>query len=166
MSGAQSYSLFTVPPSQINLIRRGDGVVIPPDPANANYQAYQAFIAGGGKPGLVPITQAMVDAAAFLAGGLTVTSTGSPAISGTYRCDGLTMAGIQAEVNAILLSGATPTFADGTASLNWPDVAGVGHTFTVAQFHELAMAVCNFVVQCAQYNAGLNVTPNPTVTIA
>jgi hypothetical protein len=103
----------------------------------------------------------------LMQGGLTVTSTGTPALSGTYGCTGLYLTAMQAEVNAMLLAGATPAFADGSQSLNWPDNRNVGHAFNPAQFHELAVAISNFIVQCTQYGIGLIPNaPATSVTIA
>lgn len=96
--------------------------------------------------------------------GIAITSTSTPALNGSYRTDGIFMLGLQAEINAVALDG---TFADGTATLNWPDAKGAAHTFTVAQFKTLAMAIANFQAQCAQYAAGLIATaPSSSVTIA
>lgn len=91
--------------------------------------------------------------------GLTLTSTGTPTLNGTYSCTGLSAAGLQAEANALMLSGTTPVFADGTTSLNWPDSKGAGHTFTPAQFLELVHAIDLFLSQCAQYAAGVTTSP-------
>ena len=104
---------------------------------------------------------------ALLAMGLAVTSTGSPALSGTYACVGLGASSMQGEVNAMLLAGATPVFADGSTSLEWPDLKGTVHTFNPAQFHELVVAIANFVNQCFQYSVGITTTAPPaSVTIA
>lgn len=97
--------------------------------------------------------------------GLAITSTATPALNGTYLVNDLAGEGIQAEVNALWISN-SETFADGTASLDWPDRAGTGHTFTVAQFKTFANACALFVAQCVQYSAGLTTTaPANTATI-
>ena len=94
-------------------------------------------------------------------------STGTPALDGTYDCQGLPLEGMQAEANALMLGGTTPVFADGSTSLAWADKAGGIHTFTPAQFLELVHAVNYFVSQCAQYGGGATTTaPATTATIA
>lgn len=99
--------------------------------------------------------------------GLLVVSTSTPALNGTYATSGLAAQAMFAEATAILLAGTTPAFADGTQSLNWPDQSGNSHTFTPAQFHELAVAVADFLVQCEQYANGLLTTaPAANATIA
>jgi hypothetical protein len=101
----------------------------------------------------------------LLGGGLTVSSSSTPALNGTYMCTDIMWDGIISEANAIALSGATPTFADGTTSLSWPDKAGVMHTFTPAQFHSFAMAVDSFVAQCAVYSVTGATAPSNAATI-
>jgi hypothetical protein len=103
---------------------------------------------------------------ALLEGGLTVTSTGTPALNGKYAATGHYIADWwQAEVNAVAMSGTA--FADGTTTLNWPDMTGATHAFDVAQFKELVAAVSLFQAQCAQYGRGITTTPPAdTATIA
>lgn len=78
----------------------------------------------------------------LLAGGLTVTSAASAALDGTYAADATTIGFINSEINAILLDGA---FADGSVAIEWPDVAGTLHLFTIVQFKTLAAALGAFV---------------------
>lgn len=95
---------------------------------------------------------------------LSVTSTSTPSLNGSYGITGVMAEGVQAEVNAIALNNA---FADGSASVNWPDRSGAVHSFTVAQFKELATAMALYRAQCAQYAAGIVTTvPAGTATIA
>ena len=159
MSGTTfTYALTEAPPS-VQLIQRSDGLVIPVDPGNANYAGFQASVsaAGAKPPPRVVVPLLVQDAVAVLANGLAITSTGTPALNGTYRCDGLAAIGLQAEMNAVGTAGTA--FADGTASLSWADKAGTVHTFTVAQFRELMAAVNLFQAQVAQYAAGVIVSP-------
>lgn len=167
MSGTASYTYSLMKsPSQCDLILRSDGMVIPPDPANPNFAAWQAWISAGNKPTVPVVPQAVKNATALLAGGLAVTSTSTPALNGTYRTDGLAMTGIEAEMNALWISNSA-TFADGSASLNWPDKSGASHTFSIAQFKELVTAISLFQAQCAQYAAGILTTaPANSATIA
>ena len=83
--------------------------------------------------------------------GLAVTSTSTPALSGTYAVVGWPANGLDAQATAIAMDG---TFADGTASLNWPDISNVTHAFTVAQFKTLLMAIANFRNLCTLYGMG------------
>lgn len=99
--------------------------------------------------------------------GLAVTSTSTSSLNGTYACDSLTQQAMQAECNAMLLSGESDTFADGSTSLNWPDKSGATHAFNPTQFHNLVVAISNFVVGCFQYGHGVTSTPPATsATIA
>lgn len=95
---------------------------------------------------------------------LTITSTSTPSVSGTYNIGGtLESNGIQGEANAVALNG---TFADGSEALNWPDIKGVGHSFTVAQFKAFAAAAGLFMAQRMQYAAGLiSTAPSSSATI-
>jgi len=115
-----------------------------------------------GNPSVVPMTTAQN----LINAGLQVTSTATPALNGTYACDGYTMSGLQAEINAILFSGATPVFSDGSTTLNWPDITKAGHSFDVAHFRSLAEAIGHFIPACTQYAVGLTATaPSNTATI-
>ena len=93
----------------------------------------------------------------LLTGGLIVTSTSTAALNGTYKCDGHMFSALQAEADSLALNNGT--FVDGSTSVNWPDWSGASHTFTEAQFRTLINAINLFVVQCAQYAAGITSTP-------
>jgi hypothetical protein len=92
-------------------------------------------------PPVPPLTLAQ-QAAVLIAGGLTITSGGTPALNGTYAADPQTVSYINSELNAIMLNG---TFADGAATVEWPDAAGALHTFNVVEFKALASALGAFV---------------------
>jgi hypothetical protein len=49
-------------------IKRADGAIIPDDPANVDYQAYQAFLAAGNAPAPAPVlpNPTTISAGAFL----------------------------------------------------------------------------------------------------
>ncbi len=104
-------------------------------------------------------------AIARLATGLAVTSAGTPALSATYAVDAAAQAHIQAEVIAILLNG---SFADGSASVAWPDTAGVIHDFAdVAAFKGFAAAVSAYVAALFKVINGTSTAlPAATATIA
>lgn len=94
---------------------------------------------------------------------LVITSTSTPSLSGSYGIGSLETGGMQGEVNAIALNG---TFADGSATVNWPDTKGASHAFTVAQFKELVTAVGLYRAQLLQHSAGILATaPSNTATI-
>lgn len=100
----------------------------------------------------------------LLATGLTITSTATPALNGTYMTQGRSLEAMQAEINSLLLN--TNVFVDGSTSVNWPDKTGAGHEFTEAQFRTLVNAIDQFVVGCFQYGAGLTTTaPSSSATI-
>ena len=103
-------------------------------------------------------------AAALIAGGLAVTSTATAALNGTYAADTTTISYVNSELNSILLNG---SFADGTATVEWPDGSGTLHAFDVAQFKTLAAALGAFVAgirKCAIGVSGATLPP-ATVTI-
>jgi len=93
----------------------------------------------------------------LLTGGLAVTSTATPALNGTYECQGWALQAMQAEMDSLTRN--SGVFVDGTTSVNWPDRAGTGHTFSVAQYGTLINAINQFVVQCFQYAEGITTTP-------
>jgi len=98
---------------------------------------------------------------------LTITCTSEAALNGTYAASPNALEGIQAEVNAILLAGATPAFSDGTTTLNWPDRTGALHAFDVAHFHSFAVAMALFVRERSVYEGGGGTAmPTGTATIA
>lgn len=103
----------------------------------------QHVAAGALAPGLItPALTLAQQAQALLAGGLTITSTGTPALDGTYAADPDTIGYVNSEVASIALNG---TFADGTTSIDWPDASGVLRGFTLAEFKLLAAALGVFV---------------------
>ena len=100
-----------------------------------------------------------------LAAGLTITSTSTSSLNGTYLCDPTTTSQINAEVSAILLNG---TFADGTTSIAWPDASGNFHTMTIAQFKNVATAIGSYVsalIKVIKGNPGATL-PSANVTIS
>ena len=60
-------------------------------------------------------------AQALLAGSLTIASTSTPALNGSYAIDPATQVHMQAEMLCVTVNGA---FADATSSLAWPDAGG------------------------------------------
>jgi len=102
-------------------------------------------------------------AAALLAGGLAVTSTGTPALDATYA----TSPAAQAAIGAIMTGiNAGKGFPDGLTSLPYPDASGAAHSFSVAQFTAFAQAIENFVYGCSIVINGFSTTlPAANATI-
>ena len=144
------------------IIRTSDSASIPADPNNADYQAYLAWVAAGNTPTPVTVT-IQQSAAALLASGLAITSTSTPALNGTYPCDSNATAEIDAQVSSILLNG---VFTNGATSIEWLDVSGAAHAFSVSNFKAFATAVAAFVTACDEGALGLTALPSNAVTIA
>jgi hypothetical protein len=126
-----------------------------PTELTAAFSGYAAAVAAAGVPAA---------AAAALSAGLTVTSTGTPALNGTYACDSNTTANINAEITSIMLNA---TFADGTTSLAWPDTSLALHTFNITQFKAFSTDLAAFVSGVRKYAMGINSSlPSSSVTIA
>jgi acyl-CoA synthetase (AMP-forming)/AMP-acid ligase II len=98
--------------------------------------------------------------------GVTLTSTGAPALNAVYACDPATQQQIIAEVTSILLNG---TFTDGSAALDWPDAGYALHTFSVAQFKSFATAVASYITTLSPQIVGppgnQGWPANPAITI-
>jgi len=119
-------------------------------------QRYLAFIN--------PAPTAAQKAAALLAAGLAITSTGSSALNGTYACDALSQADIVAVETSL---NAGKGFPGGATTFSYPDVSGTLHSFSEASFTDFAAAVRDFVYACKSYAAGQTTTlPAATATIA
>jgi hypothetical protein len=100
---------------------------------------------------------------AAVAAGLAITSTGSPAISGTYGCsaqDQLNVVGLQSAV----VAGVFPGF--------YRTLSGTRVTMTGAQFTEIATAILGYVealdaaLSAGLASGGVWVAPTATATIA
>ena len=139
----------------------------------AQYQAIQAaqygatLVNGTVTAKVAPTPTLAQQAAALLAAGLTITSTGTPAINGTYGCKDSDQARFSRTFNLIQKAGGN-AFPNGLASLAWPLRNGTPVTFTaVATFLAVEQAVGNFVLSCDQVmltNSGA--LPSAFVTIS
>ena len=135
-----TYTLTTDPHT---VVRDKDGAFIPDHPGNVDWQAYQTWLAVPNTPNPYappPLTRAQ-EAAAYLAGGLTITSD-TPGLDGTYSV----MPPDNHNINAIITS-----IANGTGlPLSQSDVAvfdtdGNQHMFVTQNVSDLAVMMRDFV---------------------
>ena len=160
--------MFTYSLTSSANISRSDGSSIPPDPANTDYAQYLAWVAQGNTatPYTAPAPTPAQQAAAAIAAGVTINSTGTPAINGLYACDPITISDISAEMLSVLANG---VFTNGGASLTWPLANGTHVTFpSVPVFKAWATAIGGYVSACKQFGIGVTgaVLPSSTITIA
>ncbi|OYV43402.1 MAG: hypothetical protein B7X10_06400, partial [Burkholderiales bacterium 21-58-4] len=95
-------------------------------------------------------------AASLMLGTIAITSTGTPALDGSYAIDAATQAHLMAEMQSIQVTG---KFADGTTSVAWPDATGAVHTFpSVVEFQAFALAIGGFVAACYKVINGVLTT--------
>lgn len=100
------------------------------------------------------LAQAAVAAAqSAIASGITITSTGTSALNGTYPLDPATQAKVNGVTTCILVNG---TFPNNATTLNWYDISGVSHTFpNVTAFKNFANAFVNYITPIDEYaNSG------------
>lgn len=93
------------------------------------------------------------NAAAALAAGIVLTSTGTPALNGTYATNAKAQADLNAIITYILLNNAFPA---GVPQMPWPDSSGTMHLFpSTASFQAFATILANFVATVTIYgNSG------------
>ena len=108
----------------------------PPNTAVVPYAGQTIYVPATPAPSLSQQAQAM------LAAGLSITSTSTPALNGTYAADAITQSNVMAEMVSLLANAA---FTNGTTTLAWPDATGAPHNFTAAQFKAFATAEGQFV---------------------
>ncbi|WP_233831769.1 hypothetical protein [Paraburkholderia sp. ZP32-5] len=126
-----------------------DGELVAPTPPTAEQLASAA---------LIHLAYAALNA------GLAVSSTGTPALNGTYAVDSLS----QADVIAIETSlNAGKGFPGGASTFSYPDANGALHSFNEANFTDFAQTVRDYVYGCRAVIAGQSsVLPPTSVTIA
>ena len=85
-------------------------------------------------------------AAALIAGGITITSTGTPGLDGVYACDATAQSNLQAVQTYILTNG---KFPGSSGTYPWLDTTGAAHVFpSVTEFEAFASRVADFVADC------------------
>ncbi|MBN3755902.1 hypothetical protein G3N95_23355 [Paraburkholderia sp. Tr-20389] len=98
----------------------------------------------------------------ILAGGLTVTSAGTPALNGTFPVDALS----QSDIIAIETSlNAGKGFPGGATTFSYPDATGAMRAFSESNFTDFAAAVRDFVYGCRGVIAGAS-TVLPVASVA
>ncbi|CAB3742462.1 hypothetical protein LMG24238_06886 [Paraburkholderia sediminicola] len=125
-----------------------NAIVAPPAPTAAQIEA-----------------QALVQSAqAALVAGLQVSSTGTPALNGTYAIDQFSQMDIIAIETGL---NAGKGFPAGTTTLNYPDTTGLLHNFSEANFTDFAAVVRDYVYALKSVMAGQSSSlPSAAVTIA
>lgn len=110
----------------------------------------------------LPLTTAEL-AAVAMGAGLAIASTGTPALNGTYAIDQLS----QMDIIAIETSlNAGKGFPGGATTFSYADTSGVMHSFTQANFTDLAASVRDYVYALKSVIAGASSTlPASTTTI-
>ena len=110
---------------------------------------------------------AQIAASAAITGGVTLISTGTSALNGTYACNLGATANINAVITYILVNG---TFPGGGSTMPWLDTSGTPHVFPdVDHFKNFASAVANFVAQVTLYGdsgGSIGSLPSNAITIA
>ncbi|WDD94657.1 hypothetical protein Bsp3421_004791 [Burkholderia sp. FERM BP-3421] len=126
-----------------------DGALVPPAPPTTAEVAAQELL---------------LSAQSMFSAGIAISSTSTPALNGTYACDQLSQMDIIAIETSI---NAGKGFPGGATTFNYPDVSGVMHAFSEANFTNFAAAVRNYVYALKSVIAGVSTTlPSSTAEIA
>lgn len=103
-------------------------------------------------------------AAIMLGNGLTITSTATPALNGTYGTDNNSTGDLSALETGLNAGQGFPP--NNATTFAYPDMAGVFHVFGSTDFTNLAAAIRNFVYICkAVISGGVTELPPNTATI-
>lgn len=147
--------------------RTADGVWIPNDLGNRDWQDYLVWLAVPNTPDPLPAPSADDIYAGKTGDGLTITSQAAPTLTATYAIDFPTQQNIIGIVASIAAGAGLPM---GAATIPWPDTRGLPHNFTAEQFKAFAAAVRDYVFGLRQtwgaLKAGLTIDwPSPSVSI-
>jgi hypothetical protein len=145
-----------------HVVRTADMATIPADPTNADYQAYQAWLAAGGVPDpYVPVSPSRrQEADAHLESGLTITGAG--ALDGTYHVHKGQIIG--AILNCWNDSGSLP---NGKSTVEIFDADNAVHNFDEGSFRTFASRSRDFVHNCNLYARGVATSlPPNSVSLA
>jgi len=141
-----TYSLI----SNSTNILRSDGATIPADAGNTDYQAYLTWLAAGNTPSYVsppPMTLAH-QAAAMLAKGINITSTGTPSLNGLYLTNAAAQANANYVANYVSINGKFPGATPST-TFTWLDSSNNPHVFpSTTEFMAFYTAAADFVADC------------------
>lgn len=114
----------------------------------------------------VPAPTPAQQAAALIAGGLTITSTSTPAINATYPCDANAEALLSYTEDYVTRNN---LFPGKTTTIPWFDIAGIPHTLpSTTVFNALASAIADFVAEAQIWGASggaIGSLPSGAVTI-
>ncbi len=99
-----------------------------------------------------------------LSAGLSIKSASSPELDGTFACDRLSQMDIIAIETGL---NAGKGFPGGASTFSYPDMSGVMHPFSEAQFANFAASVRDYVYALNSVVAGASTTlPPSSVTVA
>ena len=123
---------------------------------------FNSMAPAGYAPPAPTLTPAQI-AANLLAAGITVTSAGSPALSGTYAADANAKTNMLGITSALTLGGGT-SFA-GASTETFYDANGIPHVFTPAQWANFAPAMFRAIAAIEAYGIAGGTVPGTSVTI-
>lgn len=138
-------------------------VIFAPAGFDITKMAYYTFANGA-----VTLNSAQVEYESLLSGGIVLTSTGTPALNGTYSVTAPAQHNISGIMSGIANGLGLP---GGGSTFQYQDMSGKLHAWSATAFPELARAVRDFVYNCdvtltTIQAAGVATFPSNQVTIA
>lgn len=128
---------------------------------------YAAIIAAGGiAPYAAPALTLAEQATAMLSAGVTISSTATPALNGTYAVGPNERSNLTSMYDLIQRAGGS-AFPAGLSALPWPDSSGAVHIFAkVSDFLNFETAIGGWVLELQLViTTGAGTLPSSTVTI-